>query len=118
MAVLNADFWPAVPLRLATLAAAERQAKEKHPHGTERPGEGLIMKGIRRIISREHVRAASSASSSPQPSPPSDGGEGEIEELDAALWPVGIAQRILDGPTAVGHFARCRQTNPMRTAAS
>src|SRR6266849_3349276 len=63
MAVLNADFWPAVPLRLATLAAAERQAKEKHPHGTERPGEGLIMKGIRRIISREHVRVRAKTAS-------------------------------------------------------
>src|SRR5713101_5009582 len=56
MAVLSPDFWPAVPLRLATLAAAERQAKERHPRGTERAGEGLMMKGIKRIISREHVR--------------------------------------------------------------
>jgi len=49
VAILSAAPWPAVPLRLATLAFVERQAKE-HPRGTERLDEGLIVKG-RQIIS-------------------------------------------------------------------
>jgi len=42
----------------------ERQAKE-HPRGTEGLGEvrkGLVMKGVRKIASRQHVRVASPAS--------------------------------------------------------
>ena len=55
--VPNAAPWPAVPLRLAALAAAERQAKE-HPHDAELPRKGSIMKQDRKFIFRQHVRVA------------------------------------------------------------
>jgi len=72
-AILSAAPWPAVLLRLATLAFVERQAKE-HPRATEGPEglmmKGLIMKGVRKITSTQHVRVASLAS---YPGKPTEG---------------------------------------------
>jgi len=56
MAGLDTAPWPAVPPRLASLAAAERQAKE-HSHGME-GRKDLIMEEVRDFISRQHVRVA------------------------------------------------------------